>query len=148
MFTQKLPLNLQFFAEDGGDTTQTQQQNAQQQNQAPAIDYEKLASIVNGKQTATEDTVLKGYFKQQGLSPEEMTQAISSYKAEKAKNTPDVNALQTQIAEAQKASQQAMLEKDATLEALSLGLDSKTIPYVLKLANLSEAIGEDGLINL
>ncbi len=148
MFTQRLPLNLQFFAEDGGDGNQQQntQQNTQQ-NQTPAIDYEKLASIVNGKQTATEDTVLKGYFKQQGLSQEEMTQAISSYKAEKAKNTPDINALQTQATEAQKAAQQAILEKDATLEALSLGLDSKTIPYVLKLANLSDAVGDDEKVN-
>lgn len=151
MFTQKLPLNLQFFAgEDEGSENQnqqTQQQNTQQNTQAPAIDYEKLASIVNGKQSVTEDSVLKSFFKNQGLSQEEMTQAIAAYKTEKAKNTPDINALQTQAAEAQKVAQQASLEKDATLEALALGLDSKTIPYVLKLANLSEAMGEDGKVN-
>lgn len=151
MFTQKLPLNLQFFAgEDEGSENQnqqTQQQNTQQNTQAPAIDYEKLASIVNGKQSVTEDSVLKSFFKNQGLSQEEMTQAIATYKTEKAKNTPDINALQTQAAEAQKVAQQASLEKDATLEALALGLDSKTIPYVLKLANLSEAMGEDGKVN-
>ena len=43
--------------------TQTQQGNQQgggQQNQtAPAFDYEKLAGIINGKQRADEETILK-----------------------------------------------------------------------------------------
>lgn len=36
------------------------------------IDYDKLAQLISGKQAATEDSLLKGYFKQQGLSQEEM----------------------------------------------------------------------------
>lgn len=80
------------------------------------IDYEKIASIVAGKQQVAEETVLKNYFKQQGLSQEE-------------------------------AAQQAQIEKEATLAALTLGVDLKTVPYVLKLANLSQSIGQDGKIN-
>ena len=49
-----------------------------QQQTAPEFDYEKLASIITGKQSVTEDTVLKNYFKQQGLSKEEIETAISS----------------------------------------------------------------------
>ena len=48
---------------------------------------------------------------------------------------------------AQAAAQQAMLDKEATLAAISLGLDAKTIPYVLKMADLSQAIGQDGKVN-
>ena len=36
------------------------------------IDYDKLAQLISGKQAATEDSLLKGYFKQQGLSQEEI----------------------------------------------------------------------------
>ena len=54
---------------------QAQAQAAQNTQNATQIDYEKLAQIVTGKQQATEDSVLKGYFKQQGLRQEEMTQA-------------------------------------------------------------------------
>lgn len=150
-----LPLNLQFFAEDqsggGGQQTQQQSQQAQQQNgqepQGFTFDYEKLASIVAGKQTVTEDTVLKNYFKQQGLSQEEATQAMQQFKDQKAKSTPDVEGIQTQLTQAQALAQKEAVEKAAVLEAVGLGLDAKTIPYVLKMADLSDATGQDGKIN-
>ena len=69
----------------------------------PQIDYDKLAGIINGKQSVTEDTVLKGYFKQQGLSQAEMGEAISAYKAEKAKHAPDINAITTELESTKKA---------------------------------------------
>ena len=65
------------------------------------FDYEKLASIVSRKQSAAEETVLKGYFKQQGLSADEMAQAIKQFKDQKAKNTPDPAALKSQLTAAQ-----------------------------------------------
>lgn len=125
------------------NTQQTNQQGQRQQ----AFDYEKLASIVAGKQTVAEDTVLKNYFKQQGLSQEEAQQAMASFKAEKAKNTPDPAELQTRLAQANAVAQKAQIESAATLTAISLGLDAKTIPYVLKMADLSNAVGQDGKIN-
>lgn len=144
------PLNLQFFAEDDGNANagnepgkDTGTPNGSQR----AFDYEKLASIINGRQSATEDAVLKNYFKQQGLSQEEAAQAISTFKAEKAKNTPDLKQLQSQLSAAQKAAEQASIEKEAFIAALGLGLDSKTIPYAVKLANFEKAVGEDGKIN-
>lgn len=77
--------------------TQTQQQTEAQQAQtgsAPAFDYDKLAGILAGRQAANEESVLKGYFKQQGITGEEAAQAIAAFKAEKAKNTPDLASLQ------------------------------------------------------
>ncbi|MGC6176995.1 hypothetical protein [Lacrimispora sp. 38-1] len=137
----------------GGAATgsgQTQQTGAAQQTTqtaAPAIDYDKIAQLVAGKQTATEDSVLKGYFKQQGLSQEEMNQAIATFKQQKAASQPDVSAMQTQLAQAQAAAKQAMVENAATMSAISLGIDAKTIPYVLKMADLSQVMGQDGKIN-
>lgn len=114
---------------------------------APAIDYDKIAQLIAGKQAATEDSVLKGYLKQQGLSQEEMNQAIATFKQQKAASQPDVNAMQTQLAQAQAAAQKAMLDNAATMAAIGLGLDAKTIPYVLKMTDLSQVIGQDGKIN-
>jgi len=129
--------------------SQTQQTTTQQTTQtaAPAIDYDKIAQLVSGKQTATEDSVLKGYFKQQGLSQEEMNQAIATFKQQKAASQPDVNAMQTQLAQAQAAAQKAMVENAATMAAISLGLDVKSIPYILKMADLSQVLNQDGKIN-
>lgn len=140
-----LPLNLQFFAE--GEAEEPQQPQNNQQTAAPSIDYDKLASIINGKQTVTEDTVLKNYFKQQGLSQEELNQAITSYKAEKAKRTPDVGALQNQLTTKNEELQKALVNNQATMEAVNLGLDAKAIPYVVKLADMSKAVNEDGSVN-
>ena len=90
MFKRKL-----FFFDEsanaGESTTQNPQPNSNNPAQStPAIDYEKIASIVEGKQKVAEDTVLKNYFKNQGLTGEEMAQAISSFKSQKASAQPDV----------------------------------------------------------
>lgn len=144
---EKLSLNLQFFAEEPGNEEAGTNAGQQTQNSVQAFDYEKLASIINGKQTVAEDTVLKNYFKQQGLSKEEAEKAISAFKAEKAKNTPDVTALQTQLTQAQEAAKQANIDKVATLVALTLGIEAKIIPYVLKLADMSNVTNDDGSVN-
>ena len=117
------------------------------QGAIPEIDYDKLAQLISGKQAATEDSLLKGYFKQQGLSQQEAEQAIAAFKAEKAKNQPDVGALQTQAAQAKQEAQQAQVEAAATIAAVSLGIETRSIPYVLKMADFSQVLGQDGKIN-
>lgn len=150
--SMKIPMNLQLFAEPGGDpgsgaSGNQQDTNNQQAGQPFRFDYEKLANIVAGKQSATEESVLKGYFKQQNLTREQVDQAIAAYKEQQAANTPDVGALQQQAAQAQAAAQQANIEKEAMFMAGELGVDLKTMPYVLKLANLSKVADEKGTIN-
>lgn len=155
-FRCKIPMNIQLFADgDGGAAGGTGEGGTSPAGlQAPQFDYDKLASLIAGKQTVTEESVLKGYFKQQGLSKEQMDQAIADFKQQQAANQPDVEGLQSQIAEgqtqlaaAQKAALQAKLETAATMTAVSLGIDAKTIPYVLKLADFSQAAGQDGKIS-
>lgn len=160
-FRCKVPMNLQKFAEGGsgdggaagvsGADGGTSPAGAQQ---TPQFDYDKLASLIAGKQTVTEESVLKGYFKQQGLSKEQMDQAIASFKQQQAANQPDVAGMQNQITEtqnqltaAQAAAQAAKVETAATMMAVSLGLDAKTIPYVLKMADLSQVTDQEGKLN-
>ena len=139
-FRCKIPMNIQLFAEgDGAAGGAGEGGTPPAGSQAPQFDYDKLASLIAGKQTVTEESVLKGYFKQQGLSKEQMDQAIADFKQQQAANQPDVEGLQSQIAEgqtqlaaAQKAALQAKLETAATMTAVSLGIDAKTIPYVLE----------------
>lgn len=127
---------------------QTQQQTPPAANQTPpAFDYDKLASLINGRTANAEDAALKGYFKQQGLSQQEVEQAIADFKKQKAENTPDAAALQTQLTQAQAAAQQAQVSQQATMIAVGLGIDAKAIPYVIKMADLSAVVGQDGKIN-
>lgn len=141
----------------GAQNQQTQQQSTEGQQQGAAtgsqaqqsfsFDYEKLAQIISGRTSTAEDSALKGYFKQQGLSQQEVEQAIASFKQQKAASTPDVSAMQAQLKEAQEQAKRAQIESAATAQAVGLGIDAKTIPYVLKMADLSQAVGTDGKIS-
>lgn len=135
MFKHKL-----FFFDEsanaGESTAQDPQPNSNNPAQStPAIDYEKIASIVEGKQKVAEDTVLKNYFKNQGLTGEEMAQAISSFKSQKASAQPDVTALQEELRVAQAQALQTRIESNLQLAAMKQGVGSNVLPYVLKLAD-------------
>ena len=135
MFKRKL-----FFFDEsanaGESTAQDPQPNSNNPAQStPAIDYEKIASIVEGKQKVAEDTVLKNYFKNQGLTGEEMAQAISSFKSQKASTQPDVTALQEELRVAQAQALQTRIESNLQLAAMKQGVGSNVLPYVLKLAD-------------
>ena len=116
------------------------------QENAPAFDYDKLASLITGKQSVTEDTVLKSYFKEQGLSADEMKEAIGAFKKQKAKNTPDFAKMQSEVESAHHAKLTAEVNQSATLEAVKQGVDIATVPYVLKIADFSKAV-TDGKVN-
>lgn len=119
----------------------------------PEIDYEKIASILDGKQKATEESVLKGYFKQQGLTGDEMKSAIEMFKKDKASREPNIDELNKQIADGQtavaQANQRALMAEtkvEAMTMASELGVEQKTIPYLLKMADLS-SVAKDGQID-
>ena len=116
------------------------------QGNAPAFDYDKLASLITGKQSVTEDTVLKSYFKEQGLSADEMKEAIGAFKKQKAKNTPDFAKMQSEVESVNNAKLMAEVNQSATLEAVKQGVDIATVPYVLKIADFSKAV-TDGKVN-
>jgi hypothetical protein len=130
--------------------TQTQQGNQQgggQQNQtAPAFDYEKLAGIINGKQRADEETILKNYFKIQGLSSDEMKQAIAAFKDQKAKNTPDVGKLQSDLSTVQSDLVKERLNTAAMKEALKQGVPLESVDYLLRMADLNNVTDENGKV--
>lgn len=155
--TMRFPMNLQLFAEPEGEPgaagqfANPQQNGAQNQPQGqaaqPVVDYAKIQQMLEGTLAAKEDTALKAYFKQQGLSQQEAEQAMAAFKQQKAENQPDIAALQQQAVQAQALVQQAQLQNAATMTAVSLGIEAKTIPYIIKLADLSQAVGQDGKIN-
>lgn len=156
-----LPINLQFFAEGGdgnGDQNagsnnngQAGQQGGQNNQQAAGIDYDKIQSMLDTATAKKENAVLKSYFQQQGLSEEEVSQAIATFKENKAQQTAqqqnDTAQLQNQVAAANQEAEKVRIELAATQVAMTLGIDSKTLPYVLKMADFSKAKGTDGKIS-
>ena len=116
-----------------------------------AIDYEKIQNIIDGRNAKTEASILKDYFGKQGLSEEEVKIAIDTFKQNKESKAQEQN---QQIANALnenatlKAQVKDYMIKDVARDIASdLGVETKTIPYLLKLADLSNVFDEKGNVN-
>lgn len=114
----------------------------------PEIDYVKLAEIVNGRITKTEDSVLKGYFKQQGLSPEEAAQAMDAFKQSRQQSAQqeeqkvkDVEAENTKL-KAQILN--ANIDSAITDVAVKEGIVAEKIPFLLKFVEREGLTNESG----
>lgn len=156
-----LPINLQFFAEGGdgnGDQNagnnnngQVGQQGGQNNQQAAGVDYDRLQEMINTATAKKENAVIKDYFMQQGLSENELHQAIAAFKQNKeqqASEQQNVNAnLQNELTAAKQLAEQAQVELTATKVAVELGINVKTLQYVLKMADFSKAKDADGKIS-
>lgn len=138
------------MSENNNQNQQNNQQNQQNQqggNQTtPEFDYDKLAGIISGKQRADEETILKNYFKNQGLSSDEMKQAIAAFKDQKAKNTPDVGKLQSDLSTTQNALMQERINTAAMKEALKQGVPMASVDYLLRMADLTNVTDENGKV--
>lgn len=146
----KLPLNIQFFAEDGGTTPAVATgTNATTQN-TNTIDYDKIQGMIDSRNQRNEDSILKSYFQKQGLSEDEMNQAISTFKTQKEENSKkqavDTQNLQNQLNESNLKYQKLQIESEAFKQAIDLQVDNKTIPYLIKLADFNGCIDDKGVI--
>lgn len=153
---KRLSLNIQRFADDGANEDVTTVQNVTQNttqgsSQIPTIDYDKIQGMIDSRNSKTEESVLKSYFQSQGLSPDEMKEAISTYKAQKEENNKqqglDNAKLQSQLQEANLKVLQSQIDNEAFKQAIELGIDTKTIPYLTKLADFTGVTDEKGAID-
>ena len=133
-------------AQEQQDNNAGNNQGGQQQT-PPQIDYDKIQKMLDGTLQAKEETALKAYFKQQGLTQEQATQAIADFKAKQAAAAPNTEELQAQAETARAAAQAAQIRAESYLLAGDIGIDTKTADYVLKLADLSDVKNETGTID-
>ena len=99
-------------------TTGQQNNNANQpNNNSNAIDYNKIQEMIDGRNAKTEDSVLKSYF---------LTDAQASLQKSQLEN------------------QRLRIEKKAYDFVDELNVDIKTMPYLLKMADLNNCADKDG----
>ncbi len=142
----RFPLDIQTFGEgEGGNGTP---EGAGQAASAMQIDYEKIAEVVSKRSAGTEDKVLQGFFKQQGLTQEEATKAISEYKqaqATKKQEEQDRIANMQQENAALKAQiLNADIDKKVAELANTMGIQSGKVPFLCKLIDRTNAADNDG----
>lgn len=146
-----LPVNIQLFAEGNADPDNNSGNNANQDggNSSDQRTYtqEELDRIVTDRTGRATKSALASFFKQRGLSEDEANSAITAYLDNKAKNTPDVAKLQNDLVSANSARLSAEINQAATLEAIKQGVDIKSIPYLLKMADFKSVSDDNGIIN-
>lgn len=133
-------LNLQLF-DDGGQGAPAGQQGGTAGNGngnggqnagtsgagAGTFSFEQAEEIANARAQRAEKAALASYFKQQGLSEDEVTKAIAAYKAQQAANKPNVDTITKERDDALK--ELATLKNSATLRAK--GVRDEDIDYVM-----------------
>lgn len=126
----------------------TGQQNNNANQASNTIDYNKIQEMIDGRNAKTEDSVLKSYFQKQGLSAEEMESAINAFKTQKANQAnaqnKELSDVQASLQKTQLENQRLKVEKKAYDFVDDLNVDIKTMPYLLKMADLNGCVGKDG----
>lgn len=116
---KKLWMNLQFFA-DGGEGgsggqggnagTQSGGQGGNSGGQA-TYSYEQAEEIANARAQRAEQSALRSYFQQQGMTQEQITQAISDFKEKQRASQPNIAQMQADLDAANAKNQQYENEK-------------------------------------
>lgn len=141
--------NIQLFAEGDADLDNggnNANQNGGNGSEPKTYTQEELDRIVNERTGRATKSALTSFFKQKGLTEDEANNAMATYLENKKKNTPDVSALQNDLTAAKSARLQAEINQAATLEAIKQGVDTKSIPYLLKMADFKDCTDEKGSI--
>lgn len=122
-------------------------QGTTQTNNAPTYTQEQLDSMVSAREQRAANAALKSFFSQQGMTEEEINQAIESYKTNREKNKPDIGAITAQAEQYKAEALRAKIESQATLEALKLGVDTAAVQYVLRMADFTKVTDDKGSID-
>lgn len=124
---------------------------AQEQQQTPEIDYGKIEAMVTKGMQQKEGAILKSYFEQQGMTEDEVKQAVSDYKANKAKQANDQKTADEEMRkenELLKAQiRQSTINAKAVDVGLDMGVDKNAVAYLVKMADLSKAVNEKGEVS-
>lgn len=125
--------------------------NTSSNNNNTNIDYGKLEEIINKGINQKENSILKSYFSQQGLSEEEMKEAISNFKnsrkTEEEKNNKDFENLTNNYANLQKQFNQEKINNALNLALIKKGLTEEQIPFISKMVEVDGILNDKSEIN-
>lgn len=147
----KYPLDIQLFAEpggeggDGGDGT-----NQTVVNTNTSIDYDKLAEAIEKRNASHETTILKGMLKEQGMTKEEVDEAVKLYKQNKANKAKEEQQKIDDILAENKRYKEAEIVKQVNGEASNiakeLGVRDDRVETLIALCDRSKFTDDKGAI--
>jgi|BioPla2DNA2_1021312.scaffolds.fasta_scaffold23452_2 hypothetical protein len=141
----------------GAEQALEQQQTAD--GQKVGIDMEEAARIAGERSERAERAALAAYYRKQGLTEEEVTQAIEAFKTDKAARLEaeknDLSALQKRVEDYEKQESEAirnanlrLVRAEAMVQAVGLNVRPDRIDYAIRLADLSKVeVDENGQVD-
>ena len=109
--------------------------------------FKKLDSILEKRS----DGIAKSALKDNGYEDAEMKDILTQYRASKQAKATEadttITTLQNENAQLKATIQQKDLNNEALTQARSLNVDDKTIPYLIKMADLSNCIDDKGVVS-
>lgn len=109
--------------------------------------FKKLDSILD-KRT---EGIAKSALKDNGYEDAEMKDILTQYRASKQAKSEEaanqLSALQNENAQLKATMRQKDLDNEALTQARSLDVDDKTVPYLIKLADLNNCIDDKGNVD-
>lgn len=133
---KKNRMNLQIFENGGGAGAGEPEESARGDNNSqnnvggggqPTYSYAQAEEIANARAERAERSALKSYFQQQGMSEEQVNQAIADYKAQQKKNQPNIEQMQQERDAALREAQQMKQEKFLS----GKGVKAEDVDYVM-----------------
>lgn len=117
----------------------------------PEIDYEKLAETIEKRTSASEVSALKGILKEQGLSKEEMDDAIKAYKTSKQSKVKEeqerIDKIMKENTEFKQKELLSSITKEAQKIAKELGVRDDRFDKLMALCDRSKFTDDKGVIN-
>ncbi len=107
----------------------------------------EISRMLAGGAEAKENKTLQSYFKQQGMSEDEVSEAIKAYKAQRDASKPDVDKLSGDLEKATKAVTGERIRNAALMMTDDLGVNVRTMGYIIKMADLSAVTDKDGNVD-
>lgn len=131
----KYKMNLQLFEDgagagsDGGQGNNAGNGNGSQGNAGgqATFSFEQAEEIANARAHRAEQSALRSYFQQQGMTEEQVRQALNDYRERQKANQPDMAKLQRERDDA--LAKMAQMENEKLLTAK--GVRSEDMDYVV-----------------
>ena len=148
----KFPLDIQLFADDQTPAPNPEQNPAPAPSaQHPEIDYDKLASAIESRTSRKEEGIVRSYLKEQGLSEDEMKEALKVYKETKANKAKEeqerIDKIIKENNEYKKKELMIQVTSEAKTIAKELNVREDRFDKLMALCDQKDFMDDKGVIN-
>lgn len=148
----KFPLDIQLFADDPTPAPNPEPSPAPVPSaQHPEIDYDKLASAIESRTSRKEEGIVKSYLKEQGLSEDEMKEALKVYKETKANKAKEeqerIDKIIKENNEYKKKELMIQVTSEAKTIAKELNVREDRFDKLMALCDQKDFMDDKGVIN-